>query len=95
MDYLHSELTAKIIGAAIKVHKELGPGYPEKIYQRSLLEEFRKQELNCKREDTFRVLYEGKDVGFEVVDFKVEEKVIVELKSVREIMDVHKKQVIG
>lgn len=45
MNYLYADLTQKIIGAAINVHKQLGPGYPEKIYQRALAEEFKKQKV--------------------------------------------------
>ena len=51
MKYLYSDLTEKVIGAAVTVHKKLGPGYPEKIYQRALAEEFRKQEIPFNKEE--------------------------------------------
>jgi len=95
MEYLFSDITQKIIGAAINVHKELGPGFPEKVYQRSLAEEFKKQGILFRREEKFNVYYENKNVGYEVVDFIVMDKIIVELKAVKEIMDLHAKQVVG
>ena len=95
MKYLYSDLTEKIIGAAINVHKVLGPGYPEKIYQRALSEEFRKQAVPFNKEERFRVFYNDKDVGYETVDFCAYDKIIIELKAVSEIMDLHSKQIVG
>src|SRR3989344_7720440 len=95
MNYLYSDLTEKIIGAAINVHKKLGPGYPEKIYQRALSEEFKKQEIPFNREEKFRVFYDDKDVGYEIIDFCVYDKIAIELKAMREIMDLNAKQVVS
>lgn len=95
MEYLYSDLTGKIIGAAIKIHKELGPGFPEKIYQRALAEEFKTVGVPFKREQTINVYYNNRNVGYETVDFVVYEKIIVELKAVKEIMDLHAKQIMG
>ena len=88
-------MTEKIIGAAINVHKKLGPGYPEKIYQRALSEEFKKQEVPFNREEKFRVFYGDKDVGYEIMDFCAYNKIAIELKAVREIMDLHSKQLVS
>lgn len=95
MKYLYRDLTEKIIGAAINVHKKLGPGYPEKIYQRALSEEFKKQKIPFNREETFRVFYDDKDVGYETMDFCAYDKIAIELKTVREILDLHSKQLIS
>jgi len=95
MNYLYSDLTKKIIGAAISVHKQLGPGYPEKIYQRALAEEFKKQNIAFNREEKFRVFYGDKDVGYEIIDFCVYDKIAIELKAMREIMDIHAKQLVS
>lgn len=95
MTYLYSDLTEKTIGAAIIVHKELGPGYPEKIYQRALSEEFRKQEIPFSREEKFKVFYGGKEMGYEIIDFCVYDKIAVELKAAREIIDLHSKQLVS
>lgn len=93
--YLYSDLTEKIIGAAIAVHKELGPGHPEKIYQRALSEELKNKKIPFVREQLFRVFYNDKDVGYETIDFCVYDKIAVELKAVREILDLHAKQLVG
>lgn len=95
MKYPYSDLTEKIIGAAISVHKTLGPGYPEKIYQRALKEEFMRLELPFVRERKFDVYYNDKNVGYEIVDFCLFDKIIVELKSTKEILDIHAKQLVG
>ncbi|OGH24524.1 MAG: hypothetical protein A3B47_03960 [Candidatus Levybacteria bacterium RIFCSPLOWO2_01_FULL_39_24] len=95
MKYLYSDLTEKIIGAAINVHKELGPGHPEKIYQRALSEELKKQEIPFNREEKFRVFYNNKDIGYEVMDFCAYDKIAIELKAVREIIDLHSKQLVS
>lgn len=95
MKYLYSDLTGKIIGAAMAVHKELGPGYPEKIYQRALSEELGKQRIPFNREEKFNVLYNGRSVGYEVMDFLAFGKIAIELKATKEIMDLHAKQLVG
>lgn len=87
--YLHSELTEKIIGLAIKVHKNLGSAYAEKVYQRALYLEFKKSGLRFEREKEISVFYEKVRIGKQQLDFVVEGKVIVEIKKVDEIAEVH------
>ncbi len=81
-EYKYSDITAKIIGCAIRVHNELGPGFPEYIYQRALGIEFRNTLLQNEREKEHPVYYLNELVGKRRVDFVVEEKVMVELKAV-------------
>lgn len=81
-EYKYSDITAKIIGCAIKVHNELGPGFPEYIYQRALEIEFRNTLLKNVREKGHPVYYLRELVGKRRVDFVVEEKIMVELKAV-------------
>lgn len=81
-EYKYSEITAKIIGCAIKVHNELGPGFPEYIYQKALEIEFRNALLQNEREKEHPVYYLNELVGKRRVDFVVEEKIMVELKAV-------------
>ncbi len=90
-----SDLTGKIIGVAIVVHKNLGPGFVEKIYQRSLARAFRTAGLNFEREKQIHVEYDGGNVGFQVLDFVVEDRVLVELKAVGEINRAHVGQMIS
>lgn len=85
----YEELTHKIIGCAMKVHSTLGNGFQEVIYQRALAIEMEKQNLNFKREMEMTIFYDGFDIGTRRVDFFVEEVVMVELKALIKLEDVH------
>lgn len=73
----------------MKVHRELGYGFQEYIYQRALEIELKKAELHFKREFEIPVYYCGEKIGLRIVDFFVEEKIMVELKAASELTDVH------
>ncbi|HQV79222.1 MAG TPA: GxxExxY protein [Chitinophagales bacterium] len=83
------EITYKINGCAMKVHNTLGNGFQEVIYQRCLAIELRKAGLDFVREQEQTIFYEGEDVGTRRADFIVEGKVIVELKALIILEDVH------
>ena len=83
------KLTHKIIGCAMKVHSEIGCGFQEVIYQRCLSKEFRNIGLSYEREKEMEIYYKGELVGTRRVDFLVEGSVIVELKAVKELENVH------
>ena len=93
--YLHSELTGKIIGCAMEVHRILGNGFQEVIYQRALAIEMLAQGLDFTREHEMKIYYKGVDIGSRRVDFFVEEKVMVEIKAVIQLEDVHLAQAIN
>lgn len=93
--YLHSELTGKIIGCAMEVHKTLGNGFQEVIYQRALDIEMAQQGLTASREHEMDIFYKGVKIGNRRVDFFVEEKVMVEIKAVIQLEDVHLAQAIN
>jgi GxxExxY protein len=93
--FLHSELTGKIIGCAMEVHKTLGNGFQEVIYQRALDIEMAGQGLTASREHEMDIFYKGIKIGNRRVDFFVEEKVMVEIKAVKELEDVHLAQAIN
>ena len=91
-----NEITSKIIGAAITVHKELGPGLLENVYNSCLSIELKNCGLEVKTEVPLQVIYKGQKIseeGFRL-DMLVEDKVIVELKSVKKIQPVHQKQLL-
>ncbi|MEQ8550908.1 MAG: GxxExxY protein [Cyclobacteriaceae bacterium] len=94
-EYLHSELTGKIIGCAMEVHKALGNGFQEVIYQRALSIEMNLQNLDHVREQEMNLQYKGHDIGTRRVDFFVEGKVMVEIKAVIKLEDVHLAQAIN
>lgn len=90
-----NELTHKIIGCAMHVHRFLGNGFQEVIYQRSLAVEMRFAGLEFEREKEMQIFYRDVQVGTRRVDFFVEGKVMVELKAVEKLEDVHKAQAIN
>lgn len=85
----HEEITHKIIGCAMKVHSTLGNGFQEVIYQRALAIEFQKQDISYQREMEMTIFYEGIDIGTRRVDFFVDENIMVELKALIKLEDVH------
>ncbi|MCB0090457.1 MAG: GxxExxY protein, partial [Caldilineaceae bacterium] len=87
--------TGKIIGCAIEVHKTLGNGFQEVIYQRALAIEMARQKLDFSREHQMDIFYKGQQIGTRRVDFFVERKVMVELKAVIRLEDVHLAQAIN
>ena len=94
-EYKHSDITRKVIGAAMKVHSTLGNGFQEVIYQRALAIEMAKQGLSFQRELSMQIYYDGHEIGTRRVDFLVEDKVMVELKAVTTLEDVHLAQAIN
>jgi len=93
--YKYSELTSKIIGCAIEVHKILGNGFQEVIYQRALEKEFILQGLNFNREFEMPIYYKDEQIGTRRVDFLVENVVSIELKAITQLEDVHLAQAIN
>jgi GxxExxY protein len=85
----HDELTHTIIGCAMKVHRTLGNGFQEVIYQRALAIEMEKERLGFEREMEMTIFYEGIDIGTRRVDFFVEGNIMVELKALIKLEDVH------
>ncbi len=77
----HEDLTYKIIGCAMAVHRRLGAGLPEEIYGEALAKEFERAEIGFKREEKIKVYDEGVPIGYYRLDFLIEKKVVVELKA--------------
>ena len=93
--YKHSDVTGKIIGCAMKVHSTLGNGFQEVIYQRCLAIEMEKQGLGFARELEMPIYYEGIEVGTRRVDFLVDNKIMLELKALSRLDDVHLAQALN
>lgn len=94
-EYPLSELTGKIIGCAMEVHRILGNGFQEVIYQRALAKEMNLQGLEFSREHEMAIHYKGDEIGTRRVDFFVEGQVMVELKAIVLLEDVHLAQAIN
>ncbi len=94
-EYKYSDLTRKIIGCAMEVHKVLGNGFQELIYQRSLEIEMFQQGIKFMREYEMPVYYKTNKVGSRRVYFLVDEKISVELKALLKLEDVHLAQALN
>jgi GxxExxY protein len=83
------DLTGKIIGCAMKVHSTLGNGFQEVIYQRALAIEMEHAGLLFEREKEMGIYYRGLDIGTRRVDFFVDNEILVEIKAISKLEDVH------
>lgn len=94
-EYPLSELTGKIIACALEVHRIMGNGFQEVVYQRCMAIEMAQQKIAFSREYEMNLFYKGEKVGTRRVDFFVENNVMVELKAVSHLEDVHLAQAIN
>ncbi len=85
----NAELTREIIGAAIAVHKDLGPGFLESIYEESLAVEFAMRGIQYLRQPPIPLFYRDHHVGEHRLDFLIEGKIVVELKAISALEDIH------
>ena len=88
-------LVNKIIGIGIRIHKTIGAGFVEKIYQRILYLEFKKLKIKFTREEKISIKWNDNIVGYQVVDFKMEDKLLIEIKAVSKIEVVHIAQMVS
>jgi len=90
-----NEISQLILDSSFKIHKQLGPGLLESVYEEILFYELNKEGMNCRRQVGIPVTYDQlkMELGFRA-DIVVENKVIIELKSIETILDVHKKQLL-
>jgi GxxExxY protein len=91
-----NEITESVIGAAIAVHRELGPGLLESAYEACLAYELNEQKLKVERQKNLPVIYRGVqlDCGYRL-DFLVEDRVVVEVKAVNKLEPIHEAQIIS
>lgn len=91
----HQEITSKIIKCAYTVHKNLGFGFLENVYQNALMIELANADLEAEKEKKIQVLYNGQVVGDYIADIVVEKKIICELKSTKEINPADEAQLVN
>ncbi len=89
------EIARLVIGAAIEVHRVLGAGFLESVYESALAQELQRRAVRFETQYVMPVLYKGKDVGLHRVDLLAEGQLIVELKAVEQILPIHRAQVIS
>ena len=89
------ELARRTIGAAIEVHRHLGPGYLESLYEEALAVESTERRIPFARQTEITVVYKGNEIGKGRLDLLIDRQLIVELKTVDQLMPIHKAQVIS
>jgi len=92
---IYQDLTGDIIGCAMEVHRQLGCGFQEYIYQRALEIELNRKSIKAEREVEIKIYYKGNYIGLRKIDFLIKEKVTVEIKACTELQDVHMAQAIN
>ena len=90
-----NELSGRVIGAAIEVHKTLGPGFAEAIYQAAMCSEFRLRHIPYKKERKLPIFYKGEEIGFNRLDLIVADELILELKSADELTELDRLQLLA
>ncbi len=93
MEYKNDLLTDQIIQSIIQVHKTLGPGFLESIYRKALLIELKSNKIKAETEKEIMILYRDEQVGSHRLDILVEDKIIIELKTVEELGKAHYAQI--
>ena len=94
-NFKHQDITEKIIGAAYKVHNNLGSGFLEKVYQNSLAIELQSLDFLFDMEKPIKVHYRGEIVGNYIADIIVDDKVILEIKAIKELSSIHEVQLVN
>ena len=96
MSLLYPKESYKITGAIYEVHKVLGPGLLEKVYQEALEKEFKLQGIPFEREKSFTIFYKGEELEQKyIADFVCYDSIVVELKAVDELLPIHTAQIIN
>jgi GxxExxY protein len=94
-DLMHSELTRAVIGAAMEVHSNLGPGFLESVYEAALAIELNLRNVPYERQKAIPVMYKGERAKDFFCDFLVDSKVMVELKAIQIMTEVEEAQVLN
>jgi GxxExxY protein len=94
-ELIHEDLTFAIIGTAMEVHRQLGPGYLESIYQAAMEVELRQRAIPFESQKRIQIAYRGVLLGDHILDLVVDGRVIVELKAVKDLNDQHRAQLLS
>lgn len=92
---MHSELTRAVIGAAMEVHSNLGPGFLESVYEAAMTIEFNLRNVSYERQKAIPVMYKGEKAKDFICDFLVGKKVMVELKALKAITGIEEAQILN
>jgi len=92
---IYGDLSYEIMGAIFEVHKKLGPGFLESVYHKALVEEFSERGMKIEAQKTINLTYKDKKIGVHRLDLVIDDKVVVELKTVERFCMHHKAQLIS
>lgn len=90
---IHKELVYRVVGCAMEVHRELGYGFLEKVYENAMMVQLKKEGISARQQHPISVQFSGEIVGEYFADILVEDKVIVELKTVEKTVNLYYAQV--
>ena len=91
-NFLYKDLTYKVIGLAMEVHRELGSGFLEKVYENALMVQLKENDIKAEQQVPIKIKYQEEIIGDYIADIVIEDKIILELKSVTKIIGIHKAQ---
>ena len=94
-NFKYADLTDKIIGACYKVYNTLGSGFLESVYENCLIIELKKLGLLVENQKSIQVFYDDQEVGYFIADIIVENKIILELKAIKELAKIHEVQLVN
>ena len=95
MEVIEKELSYEIIGIAMKIYNDLGYGFLEKVYENALKNELEKLGLKVKQQHPIKVIYNDKIIGDYIADLLIEDKLIIELKTIEKLSKVHEAQILN
>ncbi|KAF0133767.1 MAG: hypothetical protein FD145_1083 [Candidatus Saganbacteria bacterium] len=81
------------MAAVFEVHNMLGPGFSENIYEKALIEEFKRQKIKFSNQHKLEVVFKGKIVGIHRLDFVIEDKIVLEIKAQADLLPIHMMQI--
>lgn len=92
---LYPELSYQVMEAVFEVHNQLGPGLTEEIYERAVIIELKTRNIPCEQQKVITVNYKGQQIGTYRLDLVIDNKIILELKAVTALNDLHKQQLLA
>ncbi len=95
MEVLEQDLCYKIVGISMEIYNKLGYGFLEKVYENALKNELKSNKIDAKQQSPIKVIYNGKIVGDYISDLLIEDRVIIELKSIEKLSKIHEAQILN
>lgn len=94
-ELLHKELSYKLVGIAMDIHRALGTGFLEKTYQKAYELELKINKIGFESQKKIKITYKNVDLGFQILDLVIDDKIIIEIKAVSELLPIHKAQLMS